>query len=168
MHVGNEIVSAAHLRVYVICCVILTCAAAFNQVRRVDKFSNKLHSLPLTKIRVCTGSSCISKCQGVFNPFDSFNMFQADAPVGQTKIEIEEVFCMNQCKKGPNARIIKDGFVLTFNEMNDLELARKSFHSLRSENRTKHIYHLAIQAADEKVVYTPNGDATLLGDILPS
>jgi NADH:ubiquinone oxidoreductase subunit E len=112
-----------------------------------------------TTIRVCQGSGCLGKCRGGFNPLDSFQALSllADAVTAEentnTNVAIEEAYCMNQCKRGPNARIISPNRqVLVFvgeNEnssqtiMNDTEQRRKAFQGLGSQARVEMVWGLA-------------------------
>lgn len=130
-----------------------------------------------TTIRVCTGSSCLSKCKAGFDPLSSFqSLYQEERKNYSNEddviINIEETFCMNQCKRGPNARIIRHGKVITFEQgtgiMNDVELKRKSFQGVGSENRVHFIWNLV------KDLHTGNvngiiesGDAEKLTDLMP-
>lgn len=131
--------------------------------------STKLYSsnASVTKVRICTGSSCLGKCMGAFNPLESFKTLQSGAK-DCTNIEIEEAFCLNQCKRGPNARIIKDDTVLTFDKMNEIEMKRKSFQNICNDDRVEFVWNLATLATNEEVSYEKSGDAKSLSDILPS
>ena len=82
------------------------------------------------KIIVCQGSSCMGKCRGMFNPKDSFTeaMSAGEAGKGGEEIEIEEVQCMNMCKRGPNVRMVLRGELMTVDDkMNETEEKRKAF-----------------------------------------
>jgi len=120
-------------------------------------------SAATTKVRICSGSSCLGKCRGAFNPLDSLRTLQK----GCENVEIEESFCLNQCKRGPNARIIKDDTVLTFEEMNETEIKRKSFQNICNDDRIEFVWKLAMRAADEEVSYQRSCNVHLLSDILP-
>jgi len=125
-----------------------------------------------TTIRVCTGSSCLSKCRGAFNPKSSLEHLQKTLIDDNldTDVKIEEVFCMNQCKRGPNMRIIQNGNVITFKDksiMNDTELKRKSFQSITNDDRVSRVWELTKGLVDGSVVGTDDGPSTKLTDILP-
>jgi (2Fe-2S) ferredoxin len=129
----------------------------------------------LTTIRVCTGSSCLSKCKAGFDPLSSFQSLHRDENqninIGDNVIKIEETFCMNQCKRGPNARIIRQGQVITFEEgtgiMNDVELKRKSFQGIGSENRVNFLWNLVKDLHTGNVNGVESGDAEKLSDLMP-
>mmetsp|Transcript_39806 Transcript_39806/g.77761 ORF Transcript_39806/g.77761 Transcript_39806/m.77761 type:complete len:155 (+) Transcript_39806:55-519(+) len=122
-----------------------------------------------TKIRVCTGSSCLSKCRGVFNPKSTLDRLQkTDDPV--PTVDIEEAFCMNQCKRGPNMRIIRNGQVMTFEDdtiMNEMELKRKSFQNVRNDDRVAMVWELTRGVVEGKLIGTEAGSSSKLTDILP-
>jgi len=125
-----------------------------------------------TTIRVCTGSSCLSKCRGAFNPKSSLEHLQKTSTDDNldTVVKIEEVFCMNQCKRGPNMRIIQNENVITFKDesiMNDIELKRKSFQSVTNDARVAMVWGITEGLIDGSVVGTDDGPSTKLTDILP-
>mmetsp|Transcript_5430 Transcript_5430/g.6941 ORF Transcript_5430/g.6941 Transcript_5430/m.6941 type:complete len:157 (-) Transcript_5430:166-636(-) len=127
-------------------------------------------SLSSTKIRICQGSSCIGKCRGAFNPFDSFQELQNIAEeTGKPRVKIKETFCMNQCKRGPNARIINDGNVLTFEngEMNDTEINRKAFQGILTKERVLQLWGYANGINNGNLVGIESGSADKLSDIMP-
>jgi len=140
---------------------LLAASSVLSSVTITDAISS-------TKIRVCQGSSCLGKCRGSFNPLTAFNNLQKDESA-ETSIEIEETWCMNQCKRGPNARITKDGNVLTFEEgkMNDTEMKRKSFQGIGSEERVGHVWGLARGIEDGTVLGILSGSVDKLTDIMP-
>ena len=136
------------------------------------------------KIRVCQGSSCLGKCRGAFNPLTSFeNLLRvgdddgdnnnANKAPATTTIELEESFCMNQCKRGPNVRLINadNGNVLTFDStvMNDTESNRKAFQGVTNEIRVKHLWGIANKVAEGSMVgtVTEKGSVDKLNDIMP-
>ena len=50
---------------------------------------------------------------------------------------------MNQCKRGSNVRLIKNDQVMTFeNRMNEVELKRKAFQSVNSQERVEGLWTL--------------------------
>lgn len=124
-------------------------------------------------IRVCTGSSCLGKCRGAFNPktaLEDHIKTKGEDDEPNVAVKIEEVFCMNQCKRGPNMRIIRDGNVITFDDntiMNDVELKRKSFQGVRSNERVAMVWGLTEGLVNGSVVGTEAGPSTKLTDILP-
>jgi len=150
--------------------------------------SFSLSSLAKTKtisIRVCEGSSCQSKCRGGFDPQKSFHKLIEEQDEEKEKqqgsniiMESKSTFCMNQCKRGPNMRVLQsnddtDQVVLTFPEaMNDTELKRKSFQSVGNNDRVTYIWGL-IQGingdSDGEVtssVVNESGSASTLSDIV--
>ena len=146
-----------HLRVQ----VLLLCATL------LPYYSILALSSPTTTIRVCSGSSCLSKCRGGFDPTKSFASLQKQSEENSS-IEIEETFCMNQCKRGPNARIMKDAQVLTFEgEMNETEIKRKSFQGVTSDKRVEHLWGLAKGLEDGTVDGIASGSVDKLTDIMP-
>lgn len=75
---------------------------------------------------------------------------------------------MNQCKRGPNARIMKDAQVLTFKgEMNETELNRKSFQGVTSDKRVEYLWGLAKGLEDGTVDGIASGSIDKLTDIMP-
>jgi len=147
-----------HVRVQ----VLLICATLLPY-----QYSVLALSSPTTTIRVCTGSSCLSKCRGAFNPKKSFQSLQKQSEENSS-VEIEETFCMNQCKRGPNARIMKDAQVLTFEgEMNETEMKRKSFQGVRSDERVEHLWGLVKGLEDGTVDGIASGSTDKLTDIMP-
>jgi (2Fe-2S) ferredoxin len=118
------------------------------------------------KLRVCQGSSCLSKCRGSFSPLNSFEELRKndDAP-----IEIEETYCMNQCKRGPNMRMIKDGNALIFEDsMNDTEMKRKAFQGVTTDEKVAHLFGIAKGATDGSNPGVESGSVEKLNDIMPS
>ena len=139
---------------------------------------------PSLKLRVCQGSGCLGKCRGAFNPLASFEMLVAEGSGSNgdaaaatsetataTRIEVEETFCMNQCKRGPNVRMIDNdnGKVLTFDEtiMNETELGRKAFQRVVNEDKVKALWGLAKDVTEGTVVATESGFVDKLHDIMP-
>jgi (2Fe-2S) ferredoxin len=137
------------------------------------------------KIRVCTGSGCLGKCRGGFNPLtslekllisdDNDNDYDNDSindNAKDTAIEIEETFCMNQCKRGPNVRIINadNGNVITFDEsiMNEVESTRKNFQRIIDENRVIGLWVIVNGIRDGTVVGVEKGQVDILNDIMPT
>ncbi|KAJ1618706.1 hypothetical protein T492DRAFT_1090737 [Pavlovales sp. CCMP2436] len=105
-----------------------------------------LTSVPAgTKLRVCSGSSCAGRCVGSFEPVRAF---EAQADMFDLDIEVETVFCMNMCKRGPNVRLIQDGQVATVAaEMGETEQSRRAFQGVRDDARVWKIWMLAAGAA---------------------
>lgn len=51
---------------------------------------------------------------------------------------------MNQCKRGPNTRIIQNGNVLIYPQhMNDIEQKRKSFQGITSDDKVRMVWGMA-------------------------
>lgn len=137
------------------------------------------------KIRVCEGSSCESKCRGAFTPKSSFmerikttnakeceRNDSSSSSNNVASIVVEEVYCMNQCKRGANVRLIKNDQVLTFNNgiMNDTEMKRKSFQSVTNEGRVDQIWGIVeeIKKGEESEIdYTESGHVDKLTDLIP-
>jgi hypothetical protein len=103
-----------------------------------------------TRLRVCAGSSCSGRCVGSFEPVRAFAA-QAELQSlqsGRAPIEVETVFCMNQCKRGPNVRLIHDGQVATVPaEMGETEQSRRAFQGVRDDDRVRKVWSLAACAA---------------------
>ncbi len=78
---------------------------------------------------------------------------------------------MNQCKRGPNARIIRHGKVITFEQgtgiMNDVEVKRKSFQGVGTENRVNFVWNLVKDLHTGNVNGIESGDAEKLTDLMP-
>lgn len=119
----------------------------------------------LVQIRVCQGSSCLGKCRGSFNPLDSLKEIRNNEGVS---IDIEETYCMNQCKRGPNVRMIKSSNVLTFeNLMNDTEKKRKAFQGVSTEEKVGNLFGVAKGVIDGSNPGTESGSVDKLNDIMP-
>jgi hypothetical protein len=100
-----------------------------------------------TTLRVCAGSSCAGRCVGSFEPVSAFQAY-AKAPCSRADVEIETVFCMNMCKRGPNVRLIHEGELATVpSEMGETELSRKAFQGVRSDEKVFKVWSLASCAA---------------------
>lgn len=97
-------------------------------------------------IVVCVGSSCEQRCSGAFEPKRAFASLAAAAA---DEVALVEVNCMNQCKRGPAARITADGELLTVRErMGALEQQRKAFHAVGSAARAAAIFAVAQRVGD--------------------
>ncbi len=120
------------------------------------------------KVRVCSG--CVQKCRGSFNHLTSFEKL-ADTENANDAIEIEETFCMNQCKKGPNVRIINadNQNVLTFDDtiMNEMESSRKSFQRVSNEDRVNYVWGIANGVVEGELTADEKGSVDKLHDIMP-
>ena len=126
---------------------------------------NGAMAMATTKIRVCQGSSCLSKCRGAFNPLNSL---EKKSENNDLSIELEETYCMNQCKRGPNARIIHDGNALTFDDlMNETEAKRKAFQGISNEKRVEFLWGIAEGVENGKVEGKNHGSVDALSDIMP-
>ena len=129
--------------------------------------SNKPSTYPAPTFRVCQGSGCLSKCRGSFDPKKILERLTDES---DTDFEIEETFCMNQCKRGPNIRMIRNGQVLTFEDegvMNDTEKKRKTFQNVANEKRLEGIWGLGEGVADGTIEATESGAIEKLSDIMP-
>lgn len=96
-------------------------------------------------VRVCAGSSCSGRCVGAFEPSSAFaSQVAARAADGYTDVGIEEVFCMNMCKRGPNVRLLVDGEVATVaGAMGETELKRRAFQGVRDDDALQRVWALA-------------------------
>lgn len=78
---------------------------------------------------------------------------------------------MNQCKKGPNVRIINadNQNVLTFDDtiMNEVELSRKSFQRVASEDRVNYVWGIANGVVEGELAADEKGSVDKLHDIMP-
>lgn len=122
-----------------------------------------------TTIRICTGSSCMSKCRAGFNPIKSFENLKNEND--DVNVQIEETFCMNQCKRGPNLRLLQNDQVLTFDGegiMNDVEMKRKSFQSIGSDEKVDMLWNLIKDIQDGNVDAKESGAVEKLTDIMPA
>jgi hypothetical protein len=109
----------------------------------------------------------MSKCRGSFNPKKILERLVEES---ENDFEIEETFCMNQCKRGPNIRMFRDGQVLTFEDegiMNDMEKKRKTFQTVANEERLEKIWGLGEGLVDGTVEATESGSIEKLSDIMP-
>mmetsp|Transcript_47634 Transcript_47634/g.55685 ORF Transcript_47634/g.55685 Transcript_47634/m.55685 type:complete len:157 (+) Transcript_47634:194-664(+) len=117
--------------------------------------------------RVCQGSGCTSKCRGSFDPKKSLERLAEDSEI---VVDIEESFCMNQCKRGPNARMIRNGQVVIFDEenvMNETEKRRKTFQSVRNDGCVERIWGLGMDLAKGNIMGIDSGSVETLSDIMP-
>lgn len=130
-----------------------------------------------TTLRICQGSSCMGKCRGSFDPKKSFEgILSANQDETTAIIHIEEAFCLNQCKRGPNARLLQGDKVVVFSSMTETEQSRKSFQSISTDMRVEKIAQLAMDFATGNLPETDeDGNPThqlkstkTLGDILPT
>ena len=122
-----------------------------------------------TTIRICTGSNCVSKCRAGFNPIKSFENLKNENE--DVNVQIEETFCMNQCKRGPNLRLLQNDQVLTFDGegiMNDVEMKRKSFQSIGSDEKIGMLWNLIKDIQDGNVDAKESGAVEKLTDIMPA
>jgi (2Fe-2S) ferredoxin len=120
----------------------------------------------------------MSKCRGAFDPKWSLKKLQrdsTDAAAGNEDglhlIDIEESYCMAQCKRGPNMRVIHNGQVQIFQEgniMTEVEMKRKTFQSVTSEERVARIWGLAESLVKgEAVGAVDGGSVESLTDVMP-
>jgi len=138
------------------------------------------------KIRVCQGSTCLGKCRGAFNPLTSFEQLSIADNVNEgskddttammsttttKRIELEESFCMNQCKRGPIVRIIRteNEKVLVFDDtiMNETESNRKAFQGVANGDRVKRLWGIANAVVEGELIATEKGSVDKLRDIMP-
>ncbi|CAK0819278.1 unnamed protein product [Prorocentrum cordatum] len=98
------------------------------------------------KLVVCSGSSCEGRCRGAFDALRSFKALASEA--GPSGIEVEEVFCMNMCKKGPNVRLLLGGQMVTIDDvMNEREQKRGAFQGVLGDPKVAAIWGLARDVA---------------------
>lgn len=78
---------------------------------------------------------------------------------------------MNQCKRGPNVRIINadNGNVLAFDDtiMNEIESNRKAFQRVTNDDRVKHLWGIANGVGEGTVIGVEKGPVDELRDIMP-
>lgn len=78
---------------------------------------------------------------------------------------------MNQCKRGPNVRMINadTGNVVTFGSdiMNEVESNRKAFQGITNEARVNRLWGIANQVVDGSMDAIEKGSADKLNDIMP-
>jgi hypothetical protein len=101
------------------------------------------------KIGVCQGSSCMAKCKGDFNPLTSLQSIGTDPT--EKEIEIEEVFCLDACKRGPNARIYVDGYIASVDSMSALDNSRKLFTALCRDTDVSRVWAVAKDLAAGRI-----------------
>ena len=135
----------------------------------VDALSQSSISNAAATLRICQGSSCASKCRGAFDPKKSLERLMEGE--SRFNVEFEESFCMNQCKRGPNIRMIRNGQVVVFDGddgiMNDTEKNRKTFQNVATEERIEKIWGLTKGLVDGSVHGTECGSVEKLSDIMP-
>lgn len=136
-----------------------------SQLALISALSQQQSSL---KVRVCSG--CLQKCRGNFNHVESFGKLVESSP--DTSIQVEEAFCMNQCKKGPNVRLINadNQNVLAFDDdaiMNEIESSRKSFQRVSNDERVDYVWGIANGVLEGNVVANEKGSVDKLHDIMP-
>ena len=110
----------------------------------------------------------MSKCRGSFDPQKILGELEKES---EDSFVIEEAFCMNQCKRGPNIRLIRNGHVLTFDEdgiMNETEKRRKTFQSVGNEEHLERIWGLGQGLVDGTIKAIENEPIEKLSDIIPS
>lgn len=79
---------------------------------------------------------------------------------------------MNQCKKGPNVRLINadNKNVLAFDDdtiMNEMESSRKSFQRVSNDERVNYVWGIANGVLEGNVVANEKGSVDKLHDIMP-
>eukprot|EP00930_Biecheleria_cincta_P072175 TRINITY_DN59613_c0_g1_i1.p1 TRINITY_DN59613_c0_g1~~TRINITY_DN59613_c0_g1_i1.p1 ORF type:complete len:213 (+),score=32.14 TRINITY_DN59613_c0_g1_i1:60-698(+) len=111
------------------------------------------------QVIVCQGSSCLGRCVGNFDPMDSFKELAAkNGPA----VGLEQVSCMNMCKKGPNAQLVLDGeLVIVSGQMSEVEERRKAFQGLSSHERVARVWKLLQGLLDGSVQGALHGPPTL-------
>ncbi|VEU39982.1 unnamed protein product [Pseudo-nitzschia multistriata] len=151
-------------------CLLVACSVLS------DSLVSALSSPSSLKIRVCQGSGCLGKCRGAFDPLESFEKLAAGTG-DSDGIRLEETFCMNQCKRGPNVRMINadNGNVLVFDDaMNETEAGRKAFQGVSNDGRVEHLWGIANQLLAKGASGSPmegvaeKGSADKLNDIMPT
>ena len=95
-------------------------------------------------IAVCTGGSCEQRCSPGVYPKKLFETLTAES-----SIDVVEVNCMNQCKRGPVVRLVAEGQLQTVPErMNAVEQKRKTFQRVGGAARVEGIWGIASAIAD--------------------
>lgn len=87
----------------------------------------------------------MAKCKGDFNPLKTFH--QISTTSSDSELEIEEVFCLDACKRGPNVRVYVDGHIASLDAMNELEKSRKMFTSVVRESDVDRVWSLTKKLA---------------------
>ena len=123
-------------------------------------------------LRVCSG--CLGRCRGSFNPLTTFEHLVAaneEKKGAHKRIDVEESFCMNQCKKGPIVRLInaENTNVLTLDDtlMTATESSRKAFQRVLSEERVQYLWKMAHGVLDGDIVAMEQGPVDKLHDLMP-
>ena len=99
-------------------------------------------------VGVCQGSTCMGKCKGDFNPL---TIFKNLATGSFSDIEINEIFCLDACKRGPNVRLYQDGHITSIEAMTDLEKTRKMFTAVSREADVHRVWAFAVDLASSKI-----------------
>jgi hypothetical protein len=164
--------------------LLVSLALCFGRIEALS-VQDPSTTIPQQKItiRLCEGSSCQSKCRGGFSPKKYFEaQIQSTSLPNSSSIKsasdiirIEEVFCMNQCKRGPNCRIIQNDQVMTYPNdgiMNEMELKRKSFQMVSNDGRAHMIWdvvqRMIVDSEEEEDGWiVKSGDVMKLSDLTP-
>ena len=110
----------------------------------VMQASDGLSTKPSVSIAVCTGGSCEQRCAPGVIPKRLFETLTAESSV-----DVVEVNCMNQCKRGPVVRLVAEGELQTVPErMNAVEQKRKTFQNVGGAARVEVIWGIASAIAD--------------------
>eukprot|EP00747_Dinoflagellata_sp_TGD_P222612 gnl/TRDRNA2_/TRDRNA2_94316_c0_seq1.p1 gnl/TRDRNA2_/TRDRNA2_94316_c0~~gnl/TRDRNA2_/TRDRNA2_94316_c0_seq1.p1 ORF type:complete len:199 (+),score=25.40 gnl/TRDRNA2_/TRDRNA2_94316_c0_seq1:28-624(+) len=108
------------------------------------------------KLIVCSGSSCTGRCRAGFDALKSFKALTSEND--SADIKVEEVFCMNMCKRGPNVRFVRGGQMVTVDDaMNDVEQRRGAFQGVSSDTKVAAIWDLALDLAAGRLKGTLRG-----------
>ena len=121
-------------------------------------------------LRVCSG--CLGRCRGSFNPLTTFeDLVAANEDDIAKRIDIEESFCMNQCKKGPIVRLInaENQHVVTLDDtlMTATESSRKAFQRVLTEERVQELWNIAEGVLEGDIVAMEQGPVEKLNDLMP-
>lgn len=101
---------------------------------------------PGVLLQVCVGSSCSAKMLGAFDGAACFAA-EADARLDGA-VAVEEVNCLNACKRGPNAAVVVGGDRVACETMNSLETKRLCFQEVRSEERVSRVFGAVVAHAE--------------------
>ena len=97
---------------------------------------------------MCTGGSCEQRCAPGFDTKRAFESLAAESGVD---VDVVEVNCMNQCKRGPVVRLVaEDELQVVPERMNAVEQQRKAFQNAGAAPRVESIWGIALAVADGK------------------
>ena len=85
----------------------------------------------------------MGKCKGDFDPLESLRIRQLETGM---PIELEEAFCLDMCKKGPNVRLLVNNKIAQVEGMTEIEISRKAFNGVSNEVAVSRVWDLAQNA----------------------